>query len=282
MAADKEVLRELSDMKRTVRNDEERKYVDIALKHLSSKTHSKRERLGKSAVVGVTCASSASQLLEDQHFDVVIVDECSQITEPLSLLPIVKSDCHHCLLVGDPKQLPPVVHSIGDNRNRAERNKSPLTYTLFERLARSHEPTRLVKQYRCHPKIAAVASKLFYDNTLQSGNIDRVPIFHDSMLFVDVPRGKSGVNGSLSNEMEAREVCAWIKFALQKAQPEDLGVITPYVHLSTSSSHFKHQCHETISGTFHKLVLFVDFSVRIFLVVSWFRRSIVFKELSEK
>tara|TARA_B100000123_G_C25542506_1_gene345890 strand:- start:7 stop:327 length:321 start_codon:yes stop_codon:yes gene_type:complete len=106
MAADKEVLRELSDMKRTS-NAEERKYVDAALKHLSS--NSKRDRLEKSTTVGVTCASSASQLLENQVFDVVILDESSQITEPLSLVPIVKSSCHHCLLVGDPKQLPPVV-----------------------------------------------------------------------------------------------------------------------------------------------------------------------------
>ena len=218
MAADKEVLRELSDMKRTS-NAEERKYVDAALKHLSS--NSKRDRLEKSTTVGVTCASSASQLLENQVFDVVILDESSQITEPLSLVPIVKSSCHHCLLVGDPKQLPPVVQT-----------SAALTYTLFERLAISHEPTRLVKQYRCHPKIASVASKLFYNNTLQSGVDNVSPIFgSDPMIFVDVFRGRSGANGSLSNEMEAREICAWIKFAIrsEKVNAEELGVITPYI-----------------------------------------------------
>ena len=34
---------------------------------------------------------------------VVLLDECSQMTEPVSLLPIAKFDCHRLVLVGDPK-----------------------------------------------------------------------------------------------------------------------------------------------------------------------------------
>jgi hypothetical protein len=105
MAADKDVIRDLQQMKRASRNKTERKHVDEALNVLTTKQHSRKDRVARSMVVGVTCASSASTLLEDQTFDVLILDECSQITEPLSLLPLIKSRCHHVLLVGDPKQL---------------------------------------------------------------------------------------------------------------------------------------------------------------------------------
>ena len=38
--------------------------------------------------------------LSDQ---VVLLDECSQMTEPLSLLPIKRAACHRLVLVGDPR-----------------------------------------------------------------------------------------------------------------------------------------------------------------------------------
>ena len=34
---------------------------------------------------------------------VVLLDECSQMTGPLSLLPIKRAACHRLVLVGDPR-----------------------------------------------------------------------------------------------------------------------------------------------------------------------------------
>lgn len=42
-------------------------------------------------------------------YDIVVLDECSQIVEPMSLLPIVVSQPKRVVLVGDPMQLPPPV-----------------------------------------------------------------------------------------------------------------------------------------------------------------------------
>lgn len=42
-----------------------------------------------------------------QGYDIVVLDECSQIVEPMSLLPIAVAQPLRLVLVGDPMQLPP-------------------------------------------------------------------------------------------------------------------------------------------------------------------------------
>ena len=44
----------------------------------------------KVQVVGVTCASCPFPCMNDLKFPVVVLDECSQMTEPASLLPIAR------------------------------------------------------------------------------------------------------------------------------------------------------------------------------------------------
>ena len=44
----------------------------------------------KVRVVGVTCAACPFPCMNDLKFPVAVLDECSQITEPASLLPIAR------------------------------------------------------------------------------------------------------------------------------------------------------------------------------------------------
>jgi superfamily I DNA and/or RNA helicase len=44
-------------------------------------------------VVGVTCCSALLSALDGQAFDVVVLDECSQMVEPLSLVPLIRAKC---------------------------------------------------------------------------------------------------------------------------------------------------------------------------------------------
>lgn len=44
----------------------------------------------KVRVVGVTCAACPFPCMNDLKFPVVVLDECSQMTEPASLLPIAR------------------------------------------------------------------------------------------------------------------------------------------------------------------------------------------------
>ncbi|NXX11947.1 ZGRF1 protein, partial [Podargus strigoides] len=124
-------------------------------------------------VVGVTCAACVFPCLNTLKFPVVMLDECSQMTEPASLLPIARFQCEKLILVGDPKQLPPTVQ--GSESVHAQ----GLEQTLFDRLcSMGHKRVLLRTQYRCHPAISAIANELFYEGSLIDGvsKEDRSPL----------------------------------------------------------------------------------------------------------
>ena len=53
----------------------------------------RQQKLGTAAVVGVTCCSAVLPALDGSAFEVVVLDEASQMVEPLSLLPLVRAGC---------------------------------------------------------------------------------------------------------------------------------------------------------------------------------------------
>lgn len=57
-------------------------------------------RVKAAAIVFTTCAGAGLGILRKVDFDVVIVDEASQITEACTLIPLVKG-CQRAVLVGD-------------------------------------------------------------------------------------------------------------------------------------------------------------------------------------
>lgn len=58
----------------------------------------RQQRLKTAAVVGVTCCSAALPALDGAAFEVVVLDEASQMIEPLSLLPLVRASCRYISL----------------------------------------------------------------------------------------------------------------------------------------------------------------------------------------
>ncbi|XP_031452788.1 protein ZGRF1 isoform X3 [Phasianus colchicus] len=115
-------------------------------------------------VVGVTCAACPFPCLDTLKFPVVMLDECSQMTEPTSLLPIARFQCEKLVLVGDPKQLPPTIQGSESIHDKG------LEQTLFDRLClMGHKTILLRTQYRCHPAISAIANELFYEGNLIDG-----------------------------------------------------------------------------------------------------------------
>eukprot|EP00510_Aplanochytrium_minuta_P004706 CAMPEP_0184016574 /NCGR_PEP_ID=MMETSP0954-20121128/7007_1 /TAXON_ID=627963 /ORGANISM="Aplanochytrium sp, Strain PBS07" /LENGTH=98 /DNA_ID=CAMNT_0026297615 /DNA_START=345 /DNA_END=641 /DNA_ORIENTATION=- len=87
---------------------------------------------------------------------ITFLDECFQVPEVISLLPIVNANTARLVLVGDPKQLPPV------SKTKTKTDKSELKDTsgsifsdpLYKRLLSHRVPITLSTQYRCHPHIA--------------------------------------------------------------------------------------------------------------------------------
>jgi len=77
------------------------------------------QKLLSKRVIGATCASTNFQIMKQMQFKIIVLDECSQMLEPQSLLPISKFNCRKLLAVGDPLQLPPIVSfNFKENQNQ--------------------------------------------------------------------------------------------------------------------------------------------------------------------
>lgn len=117
-------------------------------------------------------------------FDVAILDEAGQITEPMTLGSINRAK--RFVLVGDHQQLPPVVVSDRALSAHIDANDilSPvearlqevsgvrgLDQSLFERLFGYAPTTMLEVQYRMNPALMAFSSSNFYDGRMKAGGV---------------------------------------------------------------------------------------------------------------
>ncbi len=58
------------------------------------------KRVKEARMVFTTCSGAGLGVLRNVDFDIVLIDEASQITEPCALIPLVKG-CERAVLVGD-------------------------------------------------------------------------------------------------------------------------------------------------------------------------------------
>ncbi|CEG48498.1 dna replication helicase dna2 [Plasmopara halstedii] len=115
-------------------------------------------------LVGCTCLSVNSHVLfAKRRFDFCIVDEATQITQPIVLGPLRCADTF--VLVGDHYQLPPLVAN-------AQARKEGMDVSLFRKLAEAHpEATQqLSYQYRMNRDIMLLANRLVYGDKLKCGS----------------------------------------------------------------------------------------------------------------
>ncbi|NXF10752.1 SMBP2 protein, partial [Smithornis capensis] len=102
------------------------------------------------------------KLLPENHFDLVVIDECAQALEASCWIPLLKAP--KCILAGDHKQLPPTIIS---HRAAAE----GLSLSLMERLVRHYgeQAVRMLTvQYRMHQDIMEWASMELYGGRLSA------------------------------------------------------------------------------------------------------------------
>lgn len=116
-------------------------------------------------VICATLSGSGHDMFQNLNieFETVIIDEAAQSIELSALIPL-KYGCSKCILVGDPKQLPPTVLSREAARFQYEQS-------LFVRMQANHpnDVHLLDTQYRMHPEISSFPSKAFYDGKLLDG-----------------------------------------------------------------------------------------------------------------
>jgi superfamily I DNA and/or RNA helicase len=208
------------------------------------KTQENQSIIFDAFLVGITTLATNFQMVQELESPIVILDECSQMTEPMSLLPIVTFKSSFVMLVGDPKQLPPTIsHSLHPTET-----KSGIEKTLFERLVDAgHTPVLLNTQYRCHPNISMLSNKLFYNSKLLNG-IDehkRPPLVEHfpPVQFVTLTSQESKSNGSYINSTESMLIISLVKHLITiGVDTEQIGVISLYKGQATYlSSQFKEQ-----------------------------------------
>jgi superfamily I DNA and/or RNA helicase len=196
--------------------------------------------LDSATVVCATLTGVNEELLGKRQFDLVVIDEAAQTTEPPCWIPILRAD--RVVLAGDHCQLPPTVVS-------QEAVKQGFSVSLMERLMSFRQGSvsrQLTKQYRMHEDIMSFSSEEFYGGSLVAAEQVRQHLLQDlvhveknsrterSIRFFDTAgsdcRERSEAEGSSrENPGEAKFVAGQVEDLLKSGvRPEEIGVITPY------------------------------------------------------
>ncbi len=147
--------------------------VEEWLKRVNKLDDLKESYLEECSILAGTCVGIAGERNLPERFDWVIVDEAGRATPGELLIPLVRAE--RIVLVGDHKQLPPVIE-YELQREIAEHpdiDQIWLKQSLFEYLFEQLEPQLkivLKYQYRMHPHIAHLISNVFYrEEQLETG-----------------------------------------------------------------------------------------------------------------
>lgn len=196
--------------------------------------------LDRASVICATTTALDSEILGRRTFDLLVIDEACQSTEPPCWIPLAR--CQRAVLAGDHCQLPPTVVSL-------EAQREGLGVSLMERLVDLYDSTiarRLTVQYRMHEQIMQFSSEEFYESSLiahpsverhrlcdlpgvTTNEMTTVPL-----AFIDT--AGAGYDEQLEPDGESRFNPAEALFVQHRVRalldagtaPADIAVITPY------------------------------------------------------
>lgn len=197
--------------------------------------------LDRAEVLCVTLTGLDNDILGGRQFDLAVIDEACQSTEPACWIPLLRAG--RVILAGDHFQLPPTVVS-------REAEREGFAVSLLERLIDHYGAARLARrlevQYRMHTSIMAFSSAEFYDDALIADasvaghllvdlpDIVRSPLTETPLEFIDTagasydevqePDGESRMNPQEAEVVE-RKVAAILEAGIAA---DDIAVISPY------------------------------------------------------
>ncbi|MFM8273259.1 MAG: AAA domain-containing protein, partial [Gemmata sp.] len=196
--------------------------------------------LDEARIVCATLTGLDSQLLGQRRYDIVVIDEACQSTEPAAWVPLLRAN--KLILAGDHCQLPPTVVSP----EAADRG---LAISLQERLVGLYGPgaSRLLTvQHRMHTAIMGFSNAEFYGGELAAHEsaagrllrdlpgVTSGPLTETPVQFIDTAGASYDEEleedtGSRRNVQEAalavKKARALLALGVSAAQ---IGVITPY------------------------------------------------------
>jgi len=198
----------------------------------------KQKAFDEADVIVTTLTSSSNKFIRKykNQFSLLIVDEASQATELVTLIPF----CYNipkAVLIGDSNQLPPTIN-----------NEEILQYnydrSLFQRLeSNSPDSVHLLNiQYRMHPMISKLSSQCFYSDKIINSDIVQSKKWEKNwykdnsefgpLMFFNVKGSTNNDNASLNNMREANRIMDFLIDFLKS--PETIhyncriSIISPY------------------------------------------------------
>jgi hypothetical protein len=196
--------------------------------------------LDEARIVCATLTGLDSQLLGQRRYDVVVIDEACQSTEPTNWVPLLRAN--KLILAGDHCQLPPTIIS-------AEAAERGLSISLMERLIGrfgSSVSRLLTVQHRMNAAIMGFSNAEFYGGELIAHDsvaehllcdlleVTAHPLTQTPVQFIDT--AGASYDEELEEDTGSRRNVREAELAVKKVRallalgvpPTDIGVITPY------------------------------------------------------
>lgn len=196
-------------------------------------------------IVGATCLGLMQRKigLNRVMFDLVIIDEAGKALPAELLIPINRSK--KCIIIGDHKQLPPVINPALYDAEKIELAEAEycqndlFTTSLFKRLYENlpeTNKTMLNTQYRMPAVIGNMISNFFYDGQLishESTQQRKTKYFDNHLNFLNMDKDlayqEQKINQTITNKREA-EIVVQLVEKIRHTLPiyEKIAVICPY------------------------------------------------------
>lgn len=199
----------------------------------SMEMHAKKQCVAKADIICTTLGSCGglTEYIQSLKFDVCIIDEATQCTEIASFTPL-QFDVKKLILVGDVKQLPPLVFG-------KECAEAGLKNSLFSRIQNSFIGTNLegVKmltvQYRMHPEILKWPNEFFYEGKLTSDTratkCDAFPFKPYTVFSLEYQQNHTQMEHQIYNNEEIQFVLKLLTEIIKYCDRHtSIAVITPY------------------------------------------------------
>lgn len=187
-------------------------------------------------VTATGAAVSINRLLHQETFDTVVIEEAAMVVLPMLFLCAARAS-RKVVVVGDPMQLPAIVQSTDPYVQRA------MARNIFTVATRDPFDSPLVsmleEQYRMHPAIGDIVSRVFYRgrlrHALQAADLQHIvmaePARGSAVVLVDTSGHTACVAAdpppSRLNEGSARIVVGLVRQALA-CELGSIAVISPY------------------------------------------------------
>lgn len=224
----------------SIQNKDAYNIIEQEIKESISNDQRKKNQIEKALalsanIVGMTCNRVAAYDFRDrtEMFDVAIIDEVCKATLPEILSPLVISK--KAVLLGDPKQLPPVFCSEEQEIIRSIQNCNLNRFMYIDSLFNECKKASVLDtQYRMSNQIGGMISDLFYDGSLKNGGNEDV---EDGLSWItyepsnDWPISTEELSDrpKIYNDDECRIVADLVKQIISEGNPNTtVAVIAPY------------------------------------------------------